>query len=149
MHRMERIARTMLASPYSIHDLSRCRGEGDANLSRFNMPLELGIAMGFQLTRPGGHEWLALVPEGIAYAHYISDLSGYDLETHDGTPERLVSPVVRWLVDRQGVEILRNSVEVQRLLPAFNAGMVNLRREWGGAPPWRKVTEVALTIAGL
>lgn len=32
-------------SKYSVHDLSRCRGEGDENLARFNMPLELGMAM--------------------------------------------------------------------------------------------------------
>ena len=43
--RMARIVRAIFESKYSIHDLSRCQGEGDANLARFNMPLELGIAM--------------------------------------------------------------------------------------------------------
>src|SRR5688572_17238718 len=43
--RMERIVRAIFSSYYSIHDLSRCRGEGDERLARFNMPLELGIAM--------------------------------------------------------------------------------------------------------
>src|SRR6186997_348579 len=42
--RIERICTALHGSFYSIHDLSRCEGEGDQNLARFNMPLELGIA---------------------------------------------------------------------------------------------------------
>lgn len=38
--RMDRIANAVFSSRYSIHDLSRCRGEGDELLARFNMPLE-------------------------------------------------------------------------------------------------------------
>ena len=41
--RMERIVRAIEGSKYSIHDFSRCRGEGDANLARFNMPLESSL----------------------------------------------------------------------------------------------------------
>ena len=43
--RLDRITRAIFNSRYSIHDLSRCGGEGDENLARFNMPLELGMAM--------------------------------------------------------------------------------------------------------
>jgi len=43
--RMERIVKAIQTSKYAIHDLSRCRGEGEANLARFNMPLELGMSM--------------------------------------------------------------------------------------------------------
>ncbi len=35
--RMDRIREALFSSRYSIHDLSRCRGHGDANLARFNM----------------------------------------------------------------------------------------------------------------
>src|SRR6266496_1248923 len=35
--RMARITRAIFDSKYSVHDLSRCRGEGDVNLARFNM----------------------------------------------------------------------------------------------------------------
>ncbi len=37
--RLERIKRALFTSKYSIHDLSRCKGEGDEQLARFNMPL--------------------------------------------------------------------------------------------------------------
>ncbi|HVR99441.1 MAG TPA: hypothetical protein VMW27_22655, partial [Thermoanaerobaculia bacterium] len=33
--RMERILKAMFSSKYSIHDLSRCRGEGEEGLARF------------------------------------------------------------------------------------------------------------------
>jgi hypothetical protein len=42
--RITRIAKGILQSKYSIHDLSRYQDQGDQNLSRFNMPLELGMA---------------------------------------------------------------------------------------------------------
>jgi hypothetical protein len=37
-----------MGSKYSIHDLSRCTGEGAENFARLNMPLEPGIAMARQ-----------------------------------------------------------------------------------------------------
>src|SRR5437762_6007355 len=43
--RIDRIAKGLSESKYSIHDLSRFKGEGPDNLSRFNMPLELGMAL--------------------------------------------------------------------------------------------------------
>ncbi len=43
--RLDRIAKGLRESKYSIHDLSRFQGEGADNLSRFNMPLELGMAL--------------------------------------------------------------------------------------------------------
>ena len=54
----------MFGSQYSIHDLSRYRGQGDANLARFNMPLELGFAMARRFMDEASHDWLVLVPEG-------------------------------------------------------------------------------------
>ena len=76
--RMDRITRAMLSSKYSIHDLSRCRGEGDRNLARFNMPLELGIAMAqkYASEEPvSAHDWLLLVPRGHQYKQFISDMA--------------------------------------------------------------------------
>lgn len=46
--RIIRIVRGLRQSKYSIHDLSRYQGAGVDNLARFNMPLELGIALGFR-----------------------------------------------------------------------------------------------------
>lgn len=65
--RMSRILKTLSECKYSIHDLSRFSGEGVDNLSRFNMPLELGMAAALRFERLNSdrtHNWLALVPEG-------------------------------------------------------------------------------------
>src|SRR5579864_1663311 len=43
--RMTRILAALFSSQYSLHDLSRCRGEGSDSFARFNMPLELGMAI--------------------------------------------------------------------------------------------------------
>src|ERR1700748_2694835 len=99
--RLERILAELNACRYSVHDLSRCRGEGDENLARFNMPLELGMAM-MKRGAPaaaGAHEYLVLVPEGDYLHHrYISDLAGLDPQTHDGTPARIAAEVLNWLL---------------------------------------------------
>ena len=64
--RMTRIAKALLSSKYSIHDLSRCTGQGGENFARFNMPLELGIAMGRRISEgEDAHDWLILVPQGL------------------------------------------------------------------------------------
>jgi hypothetical protein len=60
--RIVRIARGLMESKYSIHDLSRYQGAGAENLARFNMPLELGIALGMRYLKgatPAGHNWVA------------------------------------------------------------------------------------------
>lgn len=102
--RIERIMKALDSSKYSIHDLSRCRGEGDERLARFNMPLELGMAMALGYAKKGkkAHRWLALVPEGHLYHKFISDLSGYDLKRHDSTEKAMVQRVVSWLIPFPG-----------------------------------------------
>jgi hypothetical protein len=56
--RLDRIRGPLFSSRYSIHDLSRCTGEGAENLARFNMPLELGMAMARRIMDPAEHDWL-------------------------------------------------------------------------------------------
>jgi hypothetical protein len=86
--RIARIARCILQSKYSIHDLSRYQGQRNQNLARFNMPFELGMALGIQYlgdfeTRSSGnrHHWFVLVPPNFVHQKFISDLSGYDPRT--------------------------------------------------------------------
>ena len=99
--RIDRIARGLMESKYSIHDLSRFQGEGGAlNLSRFNMPLELGMAVGIRYLKdgqPATHNWVALVPQGFVHQKFISDLAGFDPPDHDGTPEMVIKQVAAWL----------------------------------------------------
>lgn len=137
--RLDRIARAVFSSKYSIHDLSRCRGEGDENLARFNMPLELGIAMGRRLATPrkkDRHDWLLLVREGHQYAKYVSDLAGYDPKKHNGTVEAVIPMVMAWLATRPEAIAVPMPRRVIAALAAFQEEKSRLLSEWGKEIPW-------------
>jgi hypothetical protein len=102
--RIDRIAKGLRESKYSIHDLSRFQGEGPDNLSRFNMPLELGMAVSiryqgrYQGNASGPpHNWVSLVPIGFVHQRFISDLAGFDPPTHDQTPISVIRAIAGWL----------------------------------------------------
>lgn len=146
--RLTRITQAIFSSRYSIHDLSRCTGAGDENLARFNMPLELGIAMARRFMEPGNeHEWLVLVPHGHAYLRFVSDLAAYDPARHDGSIASVVAAVMAWLATRrEGVPPVtpRN---VLAYLPVFEAAQRDLSAAWGGFPPWADTVQAAIEVA--
>jgi hypothetical protein len=143
--RIERILVGLLACPYSIHDLSRCRGEGQENLARFNMPLELGMAILLTRMATGGHEWMALAPEGARYDEYASDLAGFDLERHDGSVPGVVTKVSGWLLTRPAaVASDLTPRDIVTALPSFTQARDDLVGEWlGGSPPWAAIVRLA------
>jgi len=148
--RMERIVRAIFTSQYSIHDLSRCRGEGDEQLARFNMPLELGIAMArrFQAQdKEPPHDWLLLVPEGHQYNKFISDLAGFDPVRHDGRAESVVPKLVTWLATRPAAHDILTPRQVLSKLPAFREKKAELQEEWGGELPWADLVLAAIEIS--
>ena len=98
--RIQRIVDTLSRCKYSIHDLSRFTGEGQDNLARFNMPLELGIAIGFGHVRQEQgrtHNWLLLVPGDARLEQFVSDLKAYDPFQHESTPQSVLREVSAWL----------------------------------------------------
>jgi hypothetical protein len=99
--RIDRIARGLRESKYSIHDLSRFQTEGPDQLPRFNMPLELGMALTlrYQGKLAGeSHNWVALVPKGFIHHRFISDLAGFDAPSHDETPAGVIRALSSWLM---------------------------------------------------
>lgn len=144
--RIDRIRDALFSSRFSIHDLSRCRGQGDANLARFNMPLELGFAMARTFVAKGlrdAHDWLVLVPEGHEYLKFISDLGAFDPKTHSGTPETIVPPVVNWLKTRPRAPVAVFPDEVLGQLPGFLIEIRRLRERSGGDLPWSAAVSLA------
>ena len=142
--RMRRILTVMAECRYSIHDLMRCGGEGDFNLARFNMPLELGIAIAHQEIAIAQHDWFVLVPNGHRYAEFVSDLGGYDPLPHDGTPDAVVRAAMAWLWTLDpAVQACRPS-EVCEALPAFTFAREQLEAEFAGRQPWSLVYEAAV-----
>lgn len=147
--RMDRIVSAIISSKYSIHDLSRCKGEGDANFARFNMPLELGMAMAQRLG--GGntkrqHDWLMLVPRGHTYKKFISDLAGFDPTEYDTNTETAVPAVMSWLATRPDAVETPTPYAVLKALPQFHEARSTLLKEWSGQEPWTDLLMTAISI---
>ena len=144
--RMQRIIRAIFSSKYSIHDLSRCKGEGDELLARFNMPLELGIAMALrhvQSRKADRHDWLLLVPEGHQYLKFLSDVAGFDPYRYDGTVKTLVQKVMSWLATRPDAVQTPTPQDVLSTFPAFLAEKDQLKQQWGDEIPWPDIVLAA------
>jgi hypothetical protein len=81
---------------YSIHELSRSRGEGHDNFARMKMPIETGMAMFHALhTQRRDHRCAFFVSKPCDYHRFASDLSGLDPKCHNGEEECLVRLVLR------------------------------------------------------
>lgn len=142
--RMDRIAHGIFTSNYSIHDLSRCQGEGIDMLARFNMPLELGIAMGRRyasVRRGQHHEWLVLIPDEQDYLRFVSDLGGFDPKRHDGRVETLVPRVVAWLSTRPSAILPPDLSAVKKGLEQYYAKIALLKQDWASEVPWPLVVK--------
>lgn len=148
--RMDRITRSIFSSKYSIHDLSRCKGEGNEQLARFNMPLELGIAMARRYETRNSkdqHDWLLLVPDGHVYLKVISDLAGFDPMKYDGSVDTIIQRVISWLATRPDTTPPPTPKSVLDSLPEFVHEYEQLKNNWGDDPPWPYVVEAARKAA--
>lgn len=97
--RFDKLRRLIGESPRTIHDLSRIELSKEA-LPRFNMPFELGLAMGakcFGSPRQQRSNALILVRKDYILNAYLSDLGGNDPASHNGEPLQLMAAVTRFL----------------------------------------------------
>jgi len=141
--RLERILHALYTSDYSIHDLSRCQGEGEQLLARFNMPLELGLAMSRKFTGNSNHDWLVLVPENAPYAHFVSDLAGYDLKRYQGDTDALVRSVLPWLLNIPDVIPWTTPLPIIAGLQDFAEKKRDLKKAWGNDIRWNLLLDAA------
>lgn len=91
--RLHKILRLMRESKYSIHDISRVELDEDSGLPRFNMPLELGAAIGLREGSGSDHCLLILDAQAFRYQKYVSDLSGVDIKGHANEAKTLIKVV--------------------------------------------------------
>lgn len=97
--RFDKLRKLIEASPRTIHDLSRTE-IGTNDLPRFNMPFELGLAMGakyFGGRKARGNSALIMVRAQYSLSAYLSDLAGADPQAHEGKPVNVVGIVTRYL----------------------------------------------------
>ncbi len=83
--RLDRIFSLIQSCKYSIHDLSRV--EVDAvppRTPRFNMPLELGLAIAWKRLGSKSHNWFIFESKLRRAEKSCSDINGTDIYIHDG-----------------------------------------------------------------
>ena len=86
--RLNRIIQLIQSCRYSIHDLSRVElNVAPSATPRFNMPLELGMTITWQILNPNQHTWFVCESEPYRIQRSASDLNGTDPYIHGGTVE--------------------------------------------------------------
>jgi hypothetical protein len=81
--RLARILKLIEESDFSIHDLSRT--ELSQGIPRFNMPLELGLALYRSHVEPEHHRVFVFEKKAYRTLRSTSDINSIDAEIHNGT----------------------------------------------------------------
>jgi hypothetical protein len=105
--RLAKLSDLMVASKFSIHDLSRCQAEKGGEYYRLNMPFELGLDYGCRQYFRRGREqrkMLILEEHRHRYQAAISDLAGCDIAAHEGNYEQAVRKIRNWLVSEANID---------------------------------------------
>jgi hypothetical protein len=90
--RLDRVLALIQSCRYSIHDLSRVElTAGPPATPRFNMPLELGMTISWQILNPGLHTWFLFESDPSRFEKSASDLKGTDANIHFGTTKGVLS----------------------------------------------------------
>lgn len=98
--RLSKIMRLIENCRFSVHDISRVELDDASGLPRFNMPIELGIALGMKhlgRAKLRDHMLLVLDTERYRYQRFASDLAGVDIAAHGGRLADVVGEVRAFL----------------------------------------------------
>ncbi len=142
--RLNTIISLIEQSEFSIHDLSRI--ESPRGIPRFNMPVELGLALYRSRIARGKHRVFIFESRRYRAQRSTSDVNGIDPQIHGGTAKGLMAGlrnVFRQPGDVTTVpEMLASYRAVRRKLP-------ELRRNSGGKSLFEASVFQDLTVAAL
>jgi hypothetical protein len=121
--RLDRILALMDACQYSLHDMSRVQLDRESPPTpRFNMPFELGLAVGYHTRRPNRkHAWFVFETRPWRFQKSLSDLNGTDVYVHGGTPSGVFRELLSAFVRHH------NQPTVHQMTVIFEALRENLR----------------------
>jgi len=128
--RFDKIVRLIRSSRYSIHDISRLRAKAAGDLSRFNLPFELGVDRGAQLfgaTRFRSKSCLMLERDQHDFRRALSDLAGVDIKSHQNEPAGIVRAVRDWFVETVGLNRVPSATKVWRRFCEFASDFYDAR----------------------
>lgn len=129
--RLDKIVEMIRDARYSIHDLSRTETDGPYSLPRFNMPLELGIALGcsrFGAGRQRNKSMLILDRRRYRYHRYISDIAGQDISEHRDQPSRAIAAVRDWLRAESNLEDIAGADHIAERYREFRRELPRIAR---------------------
>ena len=142
--RLATIINLIEQSDFSIHDLSRI--EASRGVPRFNMPVELGLALYRSHVANGKHRVFIFESRRYRAQRSTSDVNGIDPQIHGGTAKGLMSGlrnIFRQTGDVTTVpEMLASYRAVKRKLP-------ELRRNAGGKSLFEAAVFQDVTVAAL
>lgn len=98
--RLAKIVELMTASRYSIHDLSRVQASAQGEYARLNMPFELGVDHGLAQAGNAGlasKRLLVVAEDRYKYQVALSDIAGWDIDSHNGEYDKAIRCVRTWL----------------------------------------------------
>jgi hypothetical protein len=119
--RLGRIVQLIEKSDVSIHDLSRI--ELSSGIPRFNMPLELGLALYRSHMTGGKHRVYVFERKAYRMQQSTSDINGVDPQIHNGRPKGVMAGLRNIFHQPKGTttvpEMLASYRAVKRRLPEF------------------------------
>jgi len=114
--RLDKIARIIKDSRFSIHDISRTEAMPATGLPRFNMPFECGLAFGAMHFAPNAagarRDALILAAQKFEDKATLSDLAGQDAAYHANDPG-LAIKAVRGFLAAKAKSVLSSDVMVR------------------------------------
>ncbi len=142
--RLETIIELIEKSDFSIHDLSRV--ELTHGVPRFNMPVELGLALYRSHTTRGKHRIFIFEGKQYRAQRSTSDVNGIDPQIHNGTVKGLMSGLRN--IFRQPGDV----TTVPEMLASYRAveqKLPELRRNAGSQSLFEPAIFQDLTLASL
>ncbi|MBI4517158.1 MAG: hypothetical protein HY699_15235 [Deltaproteobacteria bacterium] len=122
-NRLDRIVQLLQSCDASIHDLSRVeRSHEPPRCPRFNMPFELGLAVGLsQLSDT--HRWFVFEAKAYRLQKSLSDLNGFDPFVHEGTPEGVMRALTNAFVADGPLPAVDDLMELYRAVRSVALAM--------------------------
>ncbi len=132
--RLDKLVELIRESRRSIHDLSRTE-IGDNELPRFNMPFELGLALGAKrFGRRQADRIKIMVDKPYQLPAYLSDLGGNDPDAHGDEPRNVIRIVRNFLQRSPRGEPLPGPAKLARDFQRFKARLPAIAATIGFLP---------------
>lgn len=141
-HRLQKLIRMIRRSTCSFHDLSYVLRDGQRGVPRFNIPFELGLAVGLA----GKPTWFVLERRRYRLLESLSDLNGVDPLIYHGTVRGIHQALLK-VFDRKG-----SKVSIDLLMLAYHQlrqYYPGLRQQYGPAfngPCFRRLRYLAAAV---